>query len=187
MAFPITRMRRMRATESLRRLARETHLEPSQFIYPLFVCEGEGIRREISSMPGVAQQSVDKIVEECRELHSLGIGGTILFGIPKHKDELASGGYDDNGIVQQAIRAIKKEVPQLLVMTDVCNCEYTSHGHCGKIVNCDVDNDATLEWLAATAVSDARAGADVVAPSDMLDGRVAAIPTALDSQAFSNT
>lgn len=186
MAFPVTRMRRMRATEALRSLARETHLEPSQFIYPLFVCEGEGIRKEILSMPGNAQQSVDKIVEECRELYSLGIGGTILFGIPDYKDEEASGAYDDNGVVQRAIRAIKREVPQLLVMTDVCNCEYTSHGHCGKIVNGDVDNDVTLGWLAASAVSHAKAGADIVAPSDMMDGRVGAIRKELDTNGFQN-
>lgn len=186
MPFPVTRMRRMRATEALRRLSRETHLEPSQFIYPLFVCEGEGIRREISSMPGNAQQSVDKIVEECRELLSLGIGGTILFGIPEHKDEEATGAYDDNGVVQRAIRAIKQETPQLLVMTDVCNCEYTSHGHCGKIVNGDVDNDVTLSWLAASALSHAKAGADIVAPSDMMDGRVAAIRKELDAHGYSN-
>ncbi len=151
---------------------RETQLAPSQFILPLFVVPGQGIRKEITSMPGNAQMSVDHIVRECQECHKLGIGGVILFGIPAHKDELATGAYDPDGITQQAIRAIKKNVPGLLVMTDVCNCEYTSHGHCGWIKDGDVDNDTTLGWLAKTAVSHADAGADVVAPSDMMDGRV---------------
>jgi porphobilinogen synthase len=180
-------MRRLRATESMRRLVRETRLEPSQFILPLFAMEGEGIRREIVSMPGNYQRSVDELVKECETTQSLGVGGVILFGIPTHKDECASGAYDDNGIVQQSIRAIKQAVPKLLVMTDVCNCEYTSHGHCGKIVDGDVDNDATLEWLAKSAVSHARAGADVVAPSDMMDGRVGAIRDALDEAGFEKT
>jgi porphobilinogen synthase len=186
MAYPITRMRRLRASESIRSLVRETHLEPSQFILPLFVCEGEGVRRDISSMPGNAQMSIDKIVEECRLVQSLGIGGVILFGIPNQKDEVASGGYAENGIVQRAVRAIKREVPKLAVLTDVCNCEYTSHGHCGKVVDGDVENDSSVEWLAAAAVSHARAGADVVAPSDMMDGRVAAIRKALDGAGFPN-
>jgi porphobilinogen synthase len=187
MPFPVQRMRRLRATESMRRLVRETRLEPSQFILPLFAMEGEGIRREIVSMPGNYQLSVDELVKECETTQSLGVGGVILFGIPTHKDECASGAYDDNGIVQQSIRAIKQAVPKLLVMTDVCNCEYTSHGHCGKIVDGDVDNDATLEWLAKSAVSHARAGADVVAPSDMMDGRVGAIRDALDEAGFEKT
>ncbi|MDZ4802817.1 MAG: porphobilinogen synthase [Bryobacteraceae bacterium] len=187
MAFPVHRPRRLRVSESVRSLVRETHLQPSNFILPLFVCEGEGIRKEITSMPGNAQMSVDRIVEECREIHSLGIGGIILFGIPKHKDEEASGAYADDGIVQRAIRAIKRETPQLLVVTDVCNCEFTSHGHCGKIIGNDVDNDITLGWLARSAVSHARAGADIVAPSDMMDGRVAAIRTALDANGFTTT
>ncbi len=187
MPFPVQRMRRLRSTESLRRLVRETRFEPSQFILPLFAVEGEGVRREIGSMPGNYQLSVDELVKECEETYRLGVSGVILFGIPTHKDETASGAYDDQGIVQQSIRAIKKAVPKLLVMTDVCNCEYTSHGHCGKIVNGDVDNDATLEWLAKSAVSHARAGADVVAPSDMMDGRVAAIREALDEAGFDNT
>ena len=186
MPFPIHRMRRLRATESLRAMVRETRLDPVQFILPLFACSGEGVRREISSMPGHAQLSVDRIVKECEEVHSLGIGGVILFGIPDTKDEIASGAYADDGIVQRAVRAVKRAVPKLLVMTDVCNCEYTSHGHCGKIVNNDVDNDATLEWLAASAVSHARAGADIVAPSDMMDGRVAAIRGKLDAHKFEN-
>jgi len=170
----------------MRALVRETRLHPSQFILPLFVCPGEGIRREISSMPGNFQMSIDQFVKECEEVHSLGIGGVILFGLPETKDEQASGAYDDNGIVQRAVRAAKRAVPQLLVMTDVCNCEYTSHGHCGKIVNGDVDNDSTLEWLADSALSHAKAGADIVAPSDMMDGRVAAIRSKLDSNGFTN-
>jgi porphobilinogen synthase len=186
MAFPITRMRRLRSSESMRSLVRETHLEPSQFILPLFVCEGEGVRREISSMPGVAQMSVDRTVAECAQVQSLGIGGVILFGIPETKDELASGAYAENGIVQRAVRAIKRELPKLTVLTDVCNCEYTSHGHCGKVVDGDVENDSSVEWLAAAAVSHARAGVDIVAPSDMMDGRVAAIRKALDIAGFPN-
>ena len=187
MSFPIQRMRRLRATESMRRLVRETRLDPAQFILPLFAVEVDGIRREIGSMPGNYQLSVDELVKECEKTQALGVGGVILFGIPTHKDECASGAYDDNGIVQQSIRAIKRAVPKLLVMTDVCNCEYTSHGHCGKIVDGDVDNDATLEWLAKSAVSHARAGADVVAPSDMMDGRVGAIRDALDEAGFEKT
>jgi porphobilinogen synthase len=187
MSFPIHRMRRVRATEALRKLVRETHLAPDDFIYPLFACPGKGVRRAISSMPGVYQLSVDELVKECAEVHSLGIGGVILFGIPETKDELASGAYADDGIVQQAVRAVKRAMPKLLVMTDVCNCEYTSHGHCGLVVDGEVQNDPTLEWLAKAAVSHARAGADVVAPSDMMDGRVAAIRKALDQSGFPNT
>jgi porphobilinogen synthase len=180
-------MRRLRSTEPLRRLVRETRLDPAQFILPLFVCPGEGVRREIGAMPGNFQLSVDELVRECEEAKALGIGGVILFGLPETKDESASGAYADDGIVQRALRALKRQVPQLLVMTDVCNCEYTSHGHCGKVVDGDVDNDETLKWLAATAVSHARAGADMVAPSDMMDGRVAAIRQALDHNGFVNT
>ena len=187
MAFPIHRMRRLRASEPLRNLVRETLLDPGDFILPLFICPGEGVRREIKSMPGHAQLSVDRLVAECAEAHSLGIGGVILFGIPETKDEIASGAYADDGIVQQAVRALKREVPKLLVMTDVCNCEYTSHGHCGLVVNGEVQNDPTLEWLAKAAVSHARAGADLIAPSDMMDGRVAAIRKALDAAGFINT
>jgi porphobilinogen synthase len=186
MAFPVQRLRRLRRTAALRDLVRETRLSPQQFILPLFVCPGEGVKREIGAMPGNFQMSVDQIVRECEELQSLGVGGTILFGLPESKDETASGAYADDGIVQRAIRAIKKSTPDLLVMTDVCNCEYTSHGHCGKVVDNDVDNDATLEWLAASAVSHARAGADIVAPSDMMDGRVGAIRRALDANGFLN-
>ena len=187
MPFPVDRPRRLRATESLRRLVRETRLAPENFILPLFVVEGEGIRKEISSMPGNYQMSVDHLVRECEQVRSLGIGGIILFGIPKHKDEQASEAYNPAGITQEAVRAIKSAVPDLLVITDVCNCEYTSHGHCGKIVNGEVDNDATLEWLAAAAVTHAQAGADIVAPSDMMDGRVAAIRAALDQAGFAHT
>jgi porphobilinogen synthase len=170
----------------MRRLVRETSLDPGDFILPLFICPGEGIRNPIGSMPPHCQISVDVAVEECREVRSLGISGVILFGLPETKDEMASGAYADDGIVQRAIRAIKREIPGLLVMTDVCNCEYTSHGHCGNIVNGDVDNDSTLEWLAKTSVSHARAGADIIAPSDMMDGRVFAIREALDAGGHTN-
>jgi porphobilinogen synthase len=177
-------MRRLRASESIRNLVRETRLDPAQFILPLFVCPGEGVKREIGAMPGNYQMSIDETVKECAEVQSLGIGGVILFGLPESKDDVASGAYADDGVVQRAIRAIKRETPRLLVMTDVCNCEYTSHGHCGWIADGDVDNDVTLEWLAKSAVSHARAGADIVAPSDMMDGRVAAIRKALDGAGF---
>jgi porphobilinogen synthase len=180
-------MRRLRATEPLRTLVRETHLEPSQFIFPLFVCPGRGVRREIGSMPGNYQLSIEEAVREAAEAADLGVGGILLFGIPDHKDESASEAYAEDGIVQRALRAIKQAVPDLLAITDVCNCEYTSHGHCGKIVDGQVDNDATLEWLAKAAVSHARAGADMVAPSDMMDGRVGAIRRALDSAGYPNT
>jgi porphobilinogen synthase len=186
MAFPVHRPRRLRATESIRALVRETALAPDDFVLPLFVCPGEGVKREISSMPHNYQMSIDEIVKECAEVEALGIGGVILFGLPESKDEMATGAYDENGIVQRAIRAIKREVPKLLILTDVCNCEYTSHGHCGKVVNGDVDNDETLKWLAASAVSHARAGADIVAPSDMMDGRVGAIRKTLDRHGFEN-
>ncbi|MBV9501146.1 MAG: porphobilinogen synthase [Acidobacteriaceae bacterium] len=187
MPFPTQRLRRLRSTEPLRRLVQETHLAPSQFILPLFVCPGKGVRKEIGSMPGNAQLSVDELVREAAACKSLGLGGVILFGIPESKDEFASGAYDPNGITQRAVRAIKQEVSGLLVITDVCNCEYTSHGHCGFINNGEVDNDRTLEWLSKTAVSHAEAGADVVAPSDMMDGRVGAIRRALDSAGHINT
>ena len=186
MPFPVDRLRRLRANESLRRLVRETHLEPSQNILPLFVVPGEGVRKPIGSMPGVAQTSIDETVKECEEALALGIGGVMLFGIPAQKDEEASGGHDEHGIVQEAVRAIKQATPKLMVVTDVCNCEYTSHGHCGKIVNGDVDNDATLEWLAAVALSHAKAGADMVAPSDMMDGRVGTIRAVLDAAGYDN-
>jgi len=187
MSFPIHRKRRLRTSEAMRRLVRETHLAPSQFVLPLFACPGEGVRKEISSMPGNFQLSIDELVKECEGAHKLGIGGVILFGIPEHKDESASEAYADDGITQRAVRALKRAIPGLLVITDVCNCEYTSHGHCGKIVDNDVDNDATLAWLAEAAVSHARAGADIVAPSDMMDGRVAAIRHSLDAHGFQKT
>jgi len=187
MAFPVHRKRRLRVSESMRRLVRETHLEPSQLLLPLFVCPGEGVRNEISSMPGQCQLSVDELVKECEKTHALGVGGIMLFGIPETKDDTASGSYADDGITQRAVRAVKRGVPELMVITDVCNCEYTSHGHCGKVVDGDVDNDATLEWLAKTSVSHARAGADMVAPSDMMDGRVGAIRRELDKAGFQKT
>jgi porphobilinogen synthase len=187
MAFPVQRPRRLRSSEPIRRLVRETQLAPSQFILPLFVCPGEGVRKEIGSMPGNAQLSIDNLIRECEECKSMGFGGVILFGIPEEKDELASGAYAADGITQRAIRAVKKEVPGLLVITDVCNCEYTSHGHCGLVQDGDVHNDATLEWLAKTAVSHAEAGADIVAPSDMMDGRVHAIRQALDAAGHTGT
>jgi len=184
MAFPIQRMRRLRRSEAMRRLVRETYLEPGGLILPLFVCPGEGVKKEISAMPGNFQMSVDEVVRECEVVRSLGLGGVILFGIPASKDEEATGAYDPDGIVQRAVRAIKRATPDLLVVTDVCNCEYTSHGHCGKVVQDDVENDETLQWLAAAALSHALAGADVVAPSDMMDGRVAAIRKRLDENGF---
>jgi len=177
-------LRRLRTTPAMRALVRETHVEPSQFILPLFVCPGEGVRREIGSMPDNYQLSIDELVKECVEVNALGIGGVILFGLPETKDEMASGAYDDNGIVQRAIRAVRRETPELLVVTDVCNCEYTSHGHCGYIIDGDVDNDTTLQWLAKSALSHARAGAHMVAPSDMMDGRVWAIRQALDANGY---
>ena len=186
MGFPQTRMRRLRRTEALRRLVRETRLSVTNLVYPLFAVPGEGIRKEISSMPGVFQLSVDELVKECREVKRLGIPAVILFGIPEAKDELGSGAYAEDGIIQRAVRAVKKEVADLLVITDVCLCEYTSHGHCGKVENGEVANDPTLELLAKSALSQAQAGADVVAPSDMMDGRVAAIRQALDVNGFSH-
>ncbi len=191
MAFPITRMRRLRRTESLRSLVRETRLSPAGFIYPLFICPGEGIRKPIGSMPGVFNLSVDEAVKECCEVAALGIGGIILFGLPEAKDEAATGAWADDGIVQRAARAIKLAVPNLLIMGDVCLCEYMSHGHCGIIVKSgddyEIQNDPSLAILAKTAVSQARAGIDIIAPSDMMDGRVAAIRAALDGSGFSDT
>src|SRR5215472_2699657 len=229
MPFPVTRLRRMRQSEPLRSLVRETHLEPTNFIYPLFVCPGEGVRREISSMPGVFNLSVDEAVKEAREAKSLGLGGIILFGLPEKKDEIATGAWADDGIVQQATRAIKQEVRDLTVIGDVCLCEYMSHGHCG-IVKAkmpgrpapvrsmkgsaatisreqrlagileyaeaasaglselfEIENDSTLDILSKTSVSLAQAGIDVIAPSDMMDGRVAAIRKGLDEAGYINT
>jgi porphobilinogen synthase len=168
----------------LRRLVRETRLHPADLVLPLFVRTGSAIRTPVASMPGVSQTSVDECVKDAERARALGLGGVILFGIPAHKDAEGSGAYDDEGPVQQAVQAIKRAVPDLVVMTDVCLCEYTDHGHCGVVRDGDVDNDATLELLAREAVSHARAGADVVAPSDMMDGRVAAIREALDDAGF---
>jgi len=187
MNFPIYRPRRLRQNEKLRALIRETGLEPKSFIYPLFVGPGKDKAQPISSMPGVAQLSVDRAVNECAEVSALGIPAVILFGIPELKDTVGSEAYADNGVVQQAIRAIKERVPDILVITDVCLCEYTDHGHCGVIKNGDVDNDSTLELLAKEALSHAKAGADIVAPSDMMDGRVGAIRKILDDNGFTQT
>ena len=245
MAFPTTRLRRLRQTDALRAMVRETRLSPQNLVYPLFACPGEGVRKEVRSMPGVYNLSVDEVVREAREAHSLGIPAVILFGLPATKDEFASGAYAEDGIVQRAMRAIKAEVPQMLVVGDVCLCEYTSHGHCGVVrptipaqkralidapadvkrramtsrvmlsgephsvaiesvidavidtaaaamarapeQHFEVNNDATLALLARTAVSQAQAGADIIAPSDMMVGRVAAIRTALDCAGFENT
>jgi porphobilinogen synthase len=220
MSFPVTRMRRMRQTDSLRSLVRETRLTPTSFIYPLFVCPGEGVRKEISSMPGVFNLSVDEAVTEAREAKELGVGGIILFGLPEKKDEVATGAWAEDGIVQRATRAIKRGVRDLVVVGDVCLCEYMSHGHCGIVQKksspggnaaaskrgsggnggrgtaatqtavepeYEILNDETLEILAKTAVSQARAGMDIIAPSDMMDGRVGAIRKALDQAGFINT
>ncbi len=187
MPFPVQRPRRLRSSGAIRQLVRETHLAPSQLVLPLFVCPGEGVRKEIASMPGHAQLSIDNLVREAEDCRKRGLGGVILFGIPERKDDMASEAYAPHGIAQRAVRAVKREVPGLLVITDVCNCEYTTHGHCGLIRNGEVDNDATLQWLAKTAVSHAAAGADVVAPSDMMDGRVGAIRAALDSAGHAQT
>lgn len=183
--FPVQRPRRLRKNATIRRMVRETSLSPDDFIYPLFVTFGKGVRKEISSMPGCYQESVDEIIGHAKEVHSLGIPSILLFGIPEHKDEIGSSAYDAHGVVQEAIKAIKDTVPDLYVITDVCMCEYTSHGHCGIIEGCDVQNDPTLELLAREAVSHAKAGADMVAPSDMMDGRVEAIRLALDEEGLS--
>jgi porphobilinogen synthase len=237
MAFPITRLRRLRRTSQLRDLVRETRLTPEAFVYPMFVCPGEGVRKEVRSMPGVFNLSVDEAVKEAREVHSLGVPAVILFGLPDQKDDVATGAWADDGIVQQAARAMKREEPDLILMGDVCLCEYMSHGHCGIVKSSstpmslgaaardalsarrgvavksvksregkekvieelasivasvveskfEIDNDASLELLARTAVSLARAGIDIIAPSDMMDGRVAAIRGALDEASFINT
>lgn len=183
MSFPITRSRRLRKNDTIRRMVRETKLSVDDFIYPLFVCTGENVKKEISSMPGVFQMSIDNVVKECVEVEKLGIPSIILFGIPDHKDEEGSGAFGQDGIVQQAIKAIKQNT-NLYIVTDVCMCEYTNHGHCGLIIDGDVDNDSTLDLLQKEAVSHAEAGADMVAPSDMMDGRVSAIRDALDDNGF---
>jgi len=183
-AFPQLRLRRLRRTESLRALVRENHVEIGELVYPLFIVEGNGIKQEIASMPGVFRFSPDQLPQEVEEVAKFGIPAVLLFGIPEHKDEVGSSAYHPQGVIQQAIRAIKQSVPQLLVMTDVCLCEYTSHGHCGIRVNGYVDNDQTLPLLARTALSHAEAGVDIVAPSDMMDGRVKAIRETLDERGF---
>ena len=186
MSFPVTRMRRLRRTDALRALVRETAVEPGDLIYPLFICPGEGVRRAVGSMPGVFNLSVDEAVREAEEAASLGLGGLLLFGLPEAKDEQASGAWDDDGIVQQGLRALKQTAAakQLVLIADVCLCEYTSHGHCGMVVETaggfEVENDSSIDILGRTAASLAAAGADIVAPSDMMDGRVAEIRRALD-------
>jgi porphobilinogen synthase len=184
MSFPVHRPRRLRKTELLRGLVRETRLSVANFIYPMFVSPGRNVRKEISSMPGVFQQSTDQIAEDCREVESLGIPGVILFGLPETKDPRAASSLQKDGTVQRAIESIRKAKLNLLVITDVCLCEYTDHGHCGVIENGEIANDATLEILAEQSLSHARAGADIVAPSDMMDGRVAAIREKLDENSF---
>jgi porphobilinogen synthase len=184
MEFPVTRLRRLRRTEAMRSLVREVQLHPGSLIYPLFICPGEGVRREISSMPGVFNLSIDEAIKEVEEAARLGLGGLLLFGLPATKDEEASGAWADDGIVQQAIRAFKLAAKKLVLIADVCLCEYTSHGHCGIVSRSgddyEVENDSSLDLIARTAVSLASAGADVVAPSDMMDGRVGAIRDHLD-------
>ena len=206
MAFPATRLRRLRRTAALRSMVRETRLTPEAFVYPLFVCPGEGVRKEVRSMPGVFNLSVDEAVREAADAHSLGVPAVILFGLPEKKDEVATGAWEENGIVQRAARAIKREIPDLVLIGDVCLCEYMSHGHCGVVkpssprplgaaiatppvagTEYEILNDATLELLARTSVSLTRAGIDIIAPSDMMDGRVAAIRKTLDEARFENT
>ncbi len=183
--FPVHRPRRLRGSETLRRMLRETILTVDDLIYPMFVTFGSGVKKPISSMPGSFQESVDEIVKSTREVFSLGIPAIVLFGIPEEKDDIGSGAYDPHGVVQEAVKAIKDSTPELVVITDVCMCEYTSHGHCGIVQDGDVHNDATVELLQKEAVSHAKAGADMVAPSDMMDGRVMAIREALDDEGFS--
>ncbi len=184
--FPTVRMRRMRGNKNLRRLVRETSLSVNDLIMPLFVCSGKEIKKEISSMPGNYHMSIDTLVKECKDIRDLGIPGIILFGIPQAKDAIGSDTWSDEGIIQKAVRALKKDVPGLLIITDICFCEYTSHGHCGVLKNGTVDNDATLKNIAKQAISHAKAGADMVAPSDMMDGRVGVIREALDDGGFQN-
>jgi len=183
-SFPVKRLRRLRYNPAIRNMIRETHLRKDDLIYPLFVVPGENVKNEIRSMPGVYNLSIDNLVLECKEVASLGIPAVILFGIPESKDERGSGAYDPNGIIQRAVRAIKAEVKDLIVITDVCLCEYTSHGHCGVLNGEEILNDETLELLAQEALTHAQAGADIIAPSDMMDGRVAAIRKLLDENGF---
>jgi len=202
MAFPVTRLRRLRRTAELRNMVAETRLTPDAFVYPMFVCPGEGVRKEVRSMPGVFNLSIDEAVKEAREVYGLGVPSIVLFGLPDKKDEVATGAWAENGIVQQATRAIKREVSKLVVMGDVCLCEYMSHGHCGivkaapqslgaavaapPVTEYEIVNDASLELLARTSVSLAKSGIDIIAPSDMMDGRVAVIRAALDQAGFLN-
>jgi porphobilinogen synthase len=186
-AFPLTRLRRFRRTAALRSLVRETRLDPAELVSPLFVCPGEGVERPLEGLDGIAQRSVDRVCEAAAEAHAEGVGAVLLFGIPEEKDEAGSGAYDEDGIVQRALHALREQVAGLVLMTDVCLCEYTSHGHCGIVEGDEIVNDVSLELLARTAVSHAEAGADVVAPSDMMDGRVAAIRGALDDAGFERT
>lgn len=205
MAFPVTRLRRLRRTAELRKLVSETRLTPDAFVYPMFVCPGDGVRKEVKSMPGVFNLSVDQAVKEAEEVYRLGVPSVILFGLPDKKDEVATGAWHEKGIVQQAARAIKSEIPKLILMGDVCLCEYMSHGHCGIVkaapqslgaavaappaatTEYEIVNDATLELLARTSVSLAKAGIDIIAPSDMMDGRVGAIRKALDEAGLIHT
>jgi porphobilinogen synthase len=186
-SFPEYRPRRLRRTPALRALVRETRLAPSQLVLPLFVRPGSGVRQPVSSMAGVAQTSVDEMLRDAHAAASVGVGGVLLFGIPGYKDAEGSSAWDDEGPVQQAVRALKRELPQLVVITDVCMCEYTDHGHCGLFRDGEVDNDRSIELLVRESLSHARAGADIVAPSDMMDGRVGAIREGLDAEAFSGT
>ncbi|MHB8906561.1 MAG: porphobilinogen synthase, partial [Melioribacteraceae bacterium] len=182
--YPTKRLRRLRYNPTVRDLVRETVLTKNDLIYPLFAVTGQKIKNEIKSMPGVFQMSIDVLVEECKEVEKLGIPAVILFGIPDHKDEVGSGAYDPNGIIQQAVRAIKKATKKLLVITDVCLCEYTSHGHCGVLHGEKILNDETVDLLVRESISHAEAGADIIAPSDMMDGRIGAIRKALDEKGF---
>jgi porphobilinogen synthase len=182
--FPVTRLRRLRRTPAIRELVRETRLDRSELVFPMFVCPGADVVAPLQGLPGIARRSVDRTCDEAEELYELGVRAVLLFGIPEEKDEVASGAYDEDGIVQRALRALAGRVPELVLMTDVCLCEYTSHGHCGLVRDGEVLNDVSLELLARTAVSHAEAGAHVVAPSDMLDGRVGAIRNQLDAEGF---
>ena len=182
--FPVTRLRRFRRTDALRDLVRETRVDVRDLVFPLFACPGAGVERPLEGLGGIAQRSVDRLCDEAEAAHELGIGAVLLFGIPEEKDEAASGAYDEDGIVQQALRALRERVPELVLLTDVCLCEYTSHGHCGVVDKGEVVNDLSLELLARTAISHAEAGADAVCPSDMMDGRVGAIRGALDAEGF---
>jgi len=187
MSFPVTRMRRLRRTAALRRMVEETRVTRDDFIYPFFVVEGRGKTNPVSSMPGISQLSIDRLEPAAEKVFKLGIPAVILFGIPEKKDDYGSGAYAENGVVQRTLRRLKKNLPDLVLVADVCLCEYTSHGHCGVITGNEVDNDRTIELLARSAVSLAAAGADIVAPSDMMDGRVGAIRSALDEAGFPNT